>query len=75
MIYPVPQGVHPNTHCCGCGQPLLMPWVHVLQDHVLWCMADPAHDTYQVKYSQIRTLQHPERGEVEVDEITGEEMT
>ena len=27
MIYPIPPGIHPDTHRCGCGGVLTMPWV------------------------------------------------
>ena len=73
MIHPIPPGVHPNTHRCGCGGGLLMPWVATLKDHALRCMADPTHDTYQKKNTGTRLLFDPDRGDVEVSIMTGKE--
>lgn len=73
MIFPVPMGINPNSHLCGCGGMLLMPWRIELNGHALRCTVDSAHDTYQPKYSKTRELYDPDRGYVEVDVTTGKE--
>ena len=50
-----------------------MPWVYRLKDNALRCMVNPEHDNYQRKYTGTRNLYDPERGEVEVDIMTGRE--
>ena len=75
MITPVPAGVNPNTHKCGCGSQLKMPWVHEIQDHALVCRDDLAHDTYQKKYTGTKMLSGPNGTQVEVYVATGKETS
>ena len=64
MIYPVPAGVHPSTHRCGCGGTLLMPYRHELGGNALRCMVDPDHDTYQKKFTGTRMLYDGKTGKL-----------
>ena len=73
MIFPIPAGVHPNSHICGCEGLLLMPWVASLNGHALKCTKNPLHNTYQKKNTGTRKLFDPERGYVEVYVATGKE--
>ncbi len=56
MIFPVPAGVHPSTHRCGCGGILLLPYRHELRGNALRCMTDGDHDTYAKKHTGTRML-------------------
>jgi len=75
MIHPVPAGVNPNTHRCGCGGMLRMPWVHELQDHALVCTVDADHDTYQKKPYNTRHLYDGATGELKEYDITTQRPT
>jgi hypothetical protein len=75
VIHPVPTGVNPNSHTCGCGGTLRMPWIHGLQDHALVCTVDQGHDTYMTKYKRTRMLKGAQRRDVEVDILTGQETS
>ena len=67
MIYPVPPGVHPNTHTCGCGAGLLMPWVHDMGGHGIRCVVDASHEDYREKNTRTRFLTDEKGRKVEVD--------
>lgn len=56
MIYPVPAGVDPNSHRCGCGGRLTMPWRQEFNGNALRCVEDPEHNTYQKKDTGTRKL-------------------
>lgn len=71
MIYPVPAGVDPNSHTCGCGGRLTMPWNHERQAHVLQCVNDHGHETYTSKNNgKTKMLAGPNGQKVEVDVLT-----
>ena len=58
MIHPVPTGVNPNSHHCGeCQGRFRMPWDRERGGHVLICVTDPSHQTYQKKDTGTRILQ------------------
>ena len=87
MIYPIPPGVDPATHRCGCGGDFRMPrmaftvptaWPN--EDElefrvVLICRTDETHDTYQPKYTGKRHLWRSDGTQVEVHMATGRETS
>ena len=84
MIYPVPPGVTPNSHHCGnCGGRFRMPLLQTMQPdavrdpraHVLVCLNDRDHDTYQKKDTGTKWLAHADGHRVEVDVLTQREVT
>ena len=78
MIFPVPEGVDPNSHRCGeCQGRFTMPWNRELGGHLLICVTDPDHQTYQKKYTGTRMMYNSktQKHDLEVDILTQREVT
>jgi len=74
MIHPIPAGVEPNTHTCGCGGRFTMPGMFS-DAAALRCVVDPDHETYMEKNNgRTKFLHDPVRGKVEVDVLTQQEI-